>query len=123
MPALPADIEAARRPDGVTLDTQQDPAVLAAYPNAIDGAARPAGGLCDNLADTATLNAQRFALLKLPRRRFRTEADRDLPALRAGTVTATVTAIDAEVQLNGAFLVARVSFDMDADRTEIEIYG
>ncbi len=123
MPALAADIQAATRPNGVTLDTQQDAAVLTAYPNAIDGAAFPAGGLCDDIADTATLNAARFALLKLPRRRFRCEADRDLPALRTGNVTPTVTAVDSEVRANGPHLVARAAFNLDDERTEIEIYG
>lgn len=123
MPALAADIQAATRPNGVTLDTQQDPAVLTTYPNAVDGAANPAGGLCDDLADTATLNLQRFNLLKVPRRRFKCAADRDLPALRSGNVTPTVTAIDTEVRVNGPHLVARVEFNLDDERTEIEIYG
>lgn len=123
MPALPSDIEAATRPGGVTLDTQQDPAVLAAYPNAVDASVSPAGGYCDSLADTALLNAQRFALLKVARRRFRLEADRDLPALWAGHKTPTVQAIDSEVRANGPFLVSDIAFDQDSERTEIEIYG
>jgi hypothetical protein len=123
MPALAADIEAATRPNGVTLDTQADPAVLAAYPNAIDGSASPAGGYCDDMAHTALLNAQRFALLKVPRRRFRTEADRDLPALRTNGRTPTVQAVDSEVRANGPFLVSGWSFDRDSERTGIEIYG
>lgn len=123
MPALAADIEAATRPNGVTLDTQEDAAVLAAYPNAIDASVTPAGGFCDDMADTATLNAQRFALLKVARRRFRTEADRDLAALWTGNKTPTVTAVDSEVRANGPFLISDIAFDMDSERTEIEIYG
>ena len=123
MPALAADIEAATRPEGVTLDTQEDGAVKAAYPNAVDASVTPAGGFCDSMADTATLNAQRFALLKVARRRFRTEADRDLPTLWAGSKTPTVTAVDSEVHANGAFLISDISFDLDTERTEIEIYG
>ena len=123
MPALAADIEAATRANGVTLDTQQDAAVLAAYPNAIDGSVSPAGGYCDDMAHTALLNAQRFALLKVARRRFRTEADRDLPALRTNTKTATVTAVDGEVRANGPYLVSSWSFDRDNERTGVEIYG
>lgn len=123
MSALPADIQAATRSGGVTLDTQQDATVLAAYPTAIDGAASPAGGYCDDMADTAALNAQRFALLKVARRRFRLEADRDLPALRTNSRTPTVTAIDEEVRANGPYLVSSVTFDRDSDRTGIEIYG
>jgi hypothetical protein len=123
MPALAADIEAATRPNGVTLDTQQDSAVLTAYPNARDGAGSPAAGFFDSLTDAATVNAERLTLLKVARRRFATEADRDLDALRGGNLTPVVTAIDAEVSANGAFLVARVAFDLDDDRTKVEIYG
>ncbi len=123
MPATAADITAATRPNGVTLDVQSDSAVQTAYPNARDGNASPAPGFCDSISDTATLNAARFALLKVARRRFRTEADRDLSALRSGNVTPAVTAIDSEVSVNGNFLVSRVTFDLDAERTEIEIYG
>ena len=123
MAALAADIEAATRAGGVTLNTQEDAAVKAAHPNAVDASTSPAGGFCDSLADTAALNAQRFALLKVPRRRFRTLADRDLPALWDGNNTSTVQAVDSEVRANGPFLVSDIAFDQDSEQTEIEIYG
>lgn len=121
MTALPADIQSATRPGGVTLATEESSAVLAAFPNARDGGVSL--GFFDTLADAAAANAERFALLSVARRRFRTAADRDLPDLRAGSPTVTVTAIDAEVAANGPFLVARALFDPLDDRTEIEIYG
>lgn len=123
MPALAADITAATRPNGVTLDTQQSTAVQADFPNARDGSLDPSAGFFDSMADAATVNAARFALLSAPRRRFRCEADGILPELASGNVTPTVTAIDSEVAANGPFLVSRVVYDLDSERTQVEIYG
>jgi hypothetical protein len=123
MPALSADIDAATRPNGVTLDTQEDAGVLATYPTARDGAQAPAVAFWDVLADATALNAERFSLLSAPRRRFKVEADGVLTALLPSAATPAVTLVASEVRANGAFLVARMEFDFGTGRTMLEVWG
>lgn len=124
MTALPADITAVLRPNGVSLSTQSDAAVKAAWPNAIDGSQSPIGGFCDDIADTAALSAERFALLKAPRRRFAVELEGVVSAaLPAAGATAAVGLIDAETAVAQTMLVSRVRIDLDAMRTGIEVFG
>lgn len=124
MTALPADITAVLRPNGVSLATQADAAVKAAWPNAIDGSQGPIGGFCDDIADTAMLNAERFALLKAPRLRFSVELEGVvLTALPAAGATAAAALTDAETAVAQTMLVSHVRIDLDAMRTGIEVFG
>lgn len=123
MPATAADIEAATRPTGVTLDTQSSSGVLATWPNARDGADAPAVAFWDSLSDAVAMNTERFALLSAARRRFKVEADGVLTALLPAAVTPAVTLVAAEVAANGAFLVARLEFDSESNRTKMELWG
>ena len=123
MPALAADVAAATRPNGFSLDVQESAGVLAAYPNARDGADAPALGFWDTLADATALNGDRFALLSAPRRRFRVVVEGIQTALSAGDVTPASTLVASELTASGPFLVARVDYDLETNRTTLELWG
>ena len=120
MPATAADIAAASR-DAATA-TWSDPTIAARYPTARDGAAEPATGYFDAIADAQTVAAARGALIGVERRRFTvTVAELIWPTVSTGLPT--VRLIDAEQGVDGAFLVARIELDLDAETTTYELFG
>jgi len=123
MPATAADIAAATRPSGVALETQELAALLADYPNARDGLGQPARAFWDSPADAAAVLAERFALLSAQRRRFRLTVDGVETGLLPGGTTPTVAFRAPELAADLACLVARLRFDLEAETTELELYG
>jgi len=123
MPALPADIDAATRPEGVTLDTQSSSGVLALHPNARDGSTPPTRAFWDGGLAASALNGARFGLLNAPRRRLRVEVQGLLWALSDADATPAVTLTDDRLQASGPFLVARAEYDVQRNRTLLEVWG
>lgn len=123
MPALAADIEAATRPNGVTLDVQANGAVQAAHPNARDGLDQPIRAFWDSPADAAVMCAERLALLEITRRRFRVEVDGVHDIMIGGATTPAVTLVDSVLATSGPFLVTKPAFDFMAERTIVEVWG
>ncbi len=120
MPALPADIAAASRE--VAISTWSDPAIVARYPAARDGSVTPANGYCDSAADADTIIQARGALIGVERRRFAVTVQGLVwPDPASGIPTARL--IDTEQRADGAFLVARVELDLDAETTSLELFG
>lgn len=120
MPALPADIAAATRE--VAISTWSDPAIAARYPAARDGSVTPATSYFDRAADAQAIIDARGALIGVERRRFAVTAqDLVWPDPAAGIPTARL--IDDEQRADGAFLVARVELDLDAETSSFELFG
>jgi hypothetical protein len=120
MPALPADIAAASRE--VAISTWSDAAIAARYPAARDGSVTPAMGYCDNAADAESVIKARGALIGVERRRFAvTVQDLVWPDPASGIPTARL--IDGEQRVDGAFLMARVELDLEAETSSFELFG
>ncbi|MEG3167506.1 hypothetical protein U1737_04780 [Sphingomonas sp. LB3N6] len=120
MPALPADIAAASRE--VAISTWSDPAIAARYPAARDGSVTPATGYCDSAADADAIINARGVLIGVERRRFAV-AVQDLVWPDPATGIPTVQLVDNEQRADGAFLVARVELDLDAETSSFELFG
>lgn len=123
MPALPADIQAATRPEGVTLDTQSSNGVLSIHPNARDGSTPPTRAFWDTGLSASAINGARFGLLNAPRRRFRVEAQGLLWTLSEADATPTITLTDDRLRASGPFLVACAEYDVQRNRTLLEVWG
>lgn len=124
MPALAADIEAATR--AFAYDTQSDAAVLAVHAGARDTGAAPRPANWDSLADAAAVNAAGFAFWKAARQRLAANVDAVLAmtgALDPSALAPTVTLVDAELGINGLFLIADFEIDLDASATALELIG
>lgn len=120
MPALPADIAAATREAAIS--TWSDPAIAARYPAARDGSVTPAAGYCDSAIDADTVIKARGALIGVERRRFAvTVQDLAWPDPTTGIPTALL--VDLEQRANGAFLMARVELDLEAETSSFELFG
>lgn len=120
MPATTADIAAASR--DVMIMTYADAAIAARYPTARDGTLSPAPGYFDAATDAQTVVNARGALIGTERRRFAVEAAGVIwPDVSTALPTATL--IDAEQAASGNYLAARVEIDLDADTTNLELFG
>ncbi len=120
MPALPADIAAASRE--VAIATWSDATIAARYPAARDGSVTTALGYFDSAADADTIIDARGALIGAERRRFAVMAQ-DLVWPDPATGIPTARLIDDEQRADGAFLVARVELDLDAETSSFELFG
>lgn len=124
MSATISDIVLATRPNGVTLDTQTSPAILARYgASARDNSTSPSKGYFDNVADADVVNAQRFALLGTERLAFQCVAGTAYLILDASQQTTTVTLIDALHGVNRLMLVAAINVNLDDGTTTFQLFG
>lgn len=120
MPALPADIARAMR--RATIVAAQNPAIKAAFAQARDGLAAPATGYFDSAADASAALAGRMALIGVVRRRFAvTVAGMVFPDLSGGVPAWTL--VDAENDVNGKAIVARLQIDAEEEVTVMETFG
>lgn len=119
MPALIADIAAGTRP--AQIESWQDAAVKARYPNARDGSKDAAEGFFDDAANAITAITARGALLGTERRRFRVLVD-ELWWPNPAAGIPTVTLIDPEQSVNAAGLVSRVEVNLEAESTLFEVF-
>lgn len=120
MPASDTDIAAASR-DVVTA-TYANAAIGARYPSARDGSLEPSRGYFDNLADAQAMANARGALIGTERRRFAVIIDQILSIdATAGVPQARV--IDSEQALDATMIGARLSVDLEQDRTSLEVFG
>jgi len=120
MPALPADIGAAIR--GASIAQWSDPDIKERYPSARDALTAPSDGYFDTLQDALTAIAARYALIGTERRRFSVVIN-DLVFIDPTTALPTVRLVDGEQVAADRFLVSRVSIDLDAETTTLEIFG
>lgn len=121
MPATTSDISAATRENVVA--NWNDPAIKARYPSARDGSVSVTLGYTDTIADAQTLVNAQGALIGVERRRFTIEVH-DLIWLDPASGVPCVTLIDSAADgVNGVFLVARVSVDLESEVTVLELFG
>lgn len=120
MPAISADIiRAGRR---AIIVEAEAPAIKTAYPQARDGRAEPARGYFDSASDAATVLAARMSIIGTVRRRFAVPvADMLFPDLSGGVPVWTL--VDAENDVNGKSLVARLELDAEEETTALEQFG
>lgn len=118
MPALAADIGTALRP--ASIQTWSDAAIQSRYPSARDGLIEPSEGLFDNPADAAAALAQRAVLSGVERRRFVVGVD-GMQWPTGGTPT--VTLIDPEQAVGGAFLEVKIELRLEDETTIYEVFG
>ena len=124
MPATAADVARATRE--AATDISSDSAVLTRQPGARDGLANPRRGYFDTLADATTVNAAARALIGTERRRFAVrvcDVIEPTGGFNASQVTPVITLVDANLAVNGAFLVARIEIDDEAGQTALEVFG
>lgn len=118
MPALPADIFAAKR--AARIITREDSAVLADYPGARDNQANPSPGFFDDAADASAALVLEAALIGVFRRRFSVEVV-DLLTFDGAPPTFHLT--DAEQQVDSDCLVTRYEIDLEQGLTRLELLG
>lgn len=120
MAATAADIAAATRDASVA--GWSDPAVAARYPSARDGSVSPAPGFFDALADAQAIINARGSLIGTERRRFAVSAaDVIWPSVSTGIPQ--VQLIDGEQAVSATFLTARIEIDLEAEATNLELFG
>ncbi|WHO37881.1 hypothetical protein PMI04_015070 [Sphingobium sp. AP49] len=119
MPALPADIAAALRPQIVV--SNEDATIKARFPSARNNSDEPSEGFFDLRADAETAGAQRRALIGAVRRRFAVTIDDMLP-ITAGVIP-THRLIDAEQGVDALMMVTRIEVDLEDEQTNVEYFG
>lgn len=120
MPAQTADIARAMR--RATIVESENPAVQAVYPQARDGRTAAARGYFDAAADAQAAVDARLDLIGVVRRRFAVPvAELIFPDLSSGVPVWTL--IDAENDVNGKHLLARMEFDAEEETTVMELFG
>lgn len=120
MPALPADISRALR--RAIIVEAEDAAVKATYAQARDGRTTPATGYYDDADDAQDAMDARLAVIGTARRRFAVPvAALIFPDLSGGVPVWTL--IDAENDVNGKHLTARLELDAETETTTMELFG
>lgn len=120
MPALTADIARATR--RATIVEADNPAIKAVYAQARDGRSAPATGYYDSAADAQDAMDARMAIGGVVRRRFAVPvAEMIFPDLSGGVPVWML--IDAENDVNGKHLTARLELDAETEMTTMELYG
>lgn len=120
MPAIAADIARAMR--RATIVEAENAALKAVYAQARDGRTTPATGYYDAAADAQAAMDARIDLIGVVRRRFAVPvAELVFPDLSSGVPVWTL--IDAENDVNGKHLVARMEFDAEEEVTVMELFG
>lgn len=120
MPALTADIARASR--RATIVEAENPAIKAVYAQARDGRTAPSPGYFDSADDAQAAQDARIAMLGVVRRRFAVPvAEMIFPDLSGGVPVWTLT--DAEHDVDGPHLVARIEVDAETETTTMELYG
>ena len=121
MPALVSDVEAGTR--RAQIETSSNSAIKTRYPSAKDGAAQPAEGFFDTAADAQSIVTARMALFGVETRRFTIEVDAlqfppEPPTIRRIALT------DPEQNCSASpMLTARIELDLEAERTNYEVFG
>lgn len=120
MPALAADIGRALR--RATIVEAANPAIKTLFAQARDGRTAAATGYYDDDADAQTAMDDRLSLIGVVRRRFAVAAaEMIFPDLSGGVPVWTL--IDADNDVNGKHLVARIEMDAETETTTMELYG
>jgi hypothetical protein len=120
MPALPADIGRALR--RAVIVEASNPALKAVYGQARDARTAPNTGYFDDEDDGQDALDARLALIGVVRRRFAAPvADVIFPDLSGGVPVWTL--IDAENDVNGKHLTARLEMDAESETTTMELFG
>lgn len=120
MPALVADIARAQR--AAVIAEAEAPAIKALYDQARDGRTVPAKGFFDSAGDALTALGARMAIVGTVRRRFAVPvASMIFPDLSAGVPVWTL--VDAEQDVNGPCLTARIELDAETETTNLELFG
>ena len=120
MPATVADIAAGSREAAVA--SWASATIAGRYPSARDGSVEPAEGFCDAIADTQALVNTRGALLGTERRRFVVEVG-DVLWTDVTAAIPTATLVDAEQVANVNVLAGRIEIDLEAETTNLELFG
>jgi hypothetical protein len=120
MPAISADIGPALR--AAVTGLWSDSAVKTRFPSAVDGAADPRAGYFDAKADAETAAAQAAILQGVARRRFSAVAD-GVILLDPSTGLPIVKLYDSDQAFAGFAITSRIEIDLDAERTNLELYG
>jgi hypothetical protein len=118
--ALPVDIAAGTREAVVA--TWSNGTIRTRYPSARDGSADPAEGFFDALADAQTVIDARGALIGVERRRFAVTVA-DLLWIDPAAGLPTMRLVDSEQAVDAPMLVARLSLDLAAETTDLELFG
>lgn len=119
MPALPADIAAALRPQIVV--SNEDAAIKTRFPSARNNSDQPAEGFFDLRADAEAAGAQRRALIGTVRRRFTVKVD-DMLLIVDGAIP-THRLIDTEQGVDADMMVSRIEVDLEGEQTNVEYFG
>ena len=120
MPAELADIAAGTRRSKI--ETWQNAAIKARYPNARDGGAEPAEGMFDAAADAQAAIAQRAELFGVERRRFNVPVQ-DLLRPDPAAGLPIIRLKDAEQVMDGKTLPARIECNLERTATAYEVFG
>lgn len=120
MPALTADIARATR--RATIVETANTAIKAVYAQARDGRTTPATGYFDSEADAQDAMDDRMAIVGVVRRRFAVPvAEMIFPDLSGGVPVWNL--VDAENDVNGKHLTARLELDAETEMTTMELTG
>lgn len=120
MPALAADIARAQR--RATIVEAENTSIKAVYVQARDARSAPSVGYYDSAADAQTAMDARKGINAVIRRRFAVPvAELLFPDLSGGVPAWTL--IDAENDVNGKHIVARLELDGEAEVTTMELFG
>lgn len=120
MPALAADIARALR--GATIVEVETPAIKVAFSRARDGRSEPVKGYFDIAADAQTALTARMGLIGTIRRRWAVGVDGMIwPDLTLGVPVWRL--VDAEHDVDGKCLTARLQIDAEEETTSLELFG
>ncbi|MPT48246.1 MAG: hypothetical protein E2598_07460 [Sphingobium sp.] len=120
MPALPADIIAAKREAIIVIVS--DPAIQARYPNAGDGQKAPATGYFENEADANASLTVRASLMGVERSRYGVRVD-DLVEVDLSAGVPCWRLMDGELGVDRVCLTARYESDWENETTAMELWG
>jgi hypothetical protein len=121
MPATTGDIAAASR--DVAVASWTSATIAGRYPSARDGSTEPAVGYFDTQADAQTMVDARATLIGTERRRFAVAVG-DVLWPSISTAVPTMALTDAEQSASALnCLVARIEIDLEAETTNIELFG
>lgn len=118
MPAQPTDIIRAIRQSRIVTD--EDTAILTAFPNARDQNDSPTPGYFESASDATTLLALKAALIGAFRRRFAVRINSILE-LDPLTEIPTYNLVDSEHNVSGDGLVTRIEVDLQEQTTNVEL--
>lgn len=120
MPALSADIIRATRRARIV--TREDADIRERFPSAQDQIRTPEPGYFENAEDAASVLAIKASLTGVFRRRFAVAIDGE-EMIDPTNCIPTFQLCESELGFDGPVMAARWQFDLNTERTDIEVLG